>query len=139
MGGPPISTWSTPSCFTRRIPASLRPPAASPPAPISRHSLGVSAASPCRLAPPDSPAITTDQAVTPAALISALRDKSAFTRRLCTVRPPFAESPIPVALRPRDVAAGHHVNLQLGVGGRHVGRRKTKLAADDVGSLREIG
>src|ERR1700733_7400684 len=40
--GPPVRTWSTPSCLILRQPASSMVPAERPPTPISRQILGVS-------------------------------------------------------------------------------------------------
>src|SRR5213594_2407734 len=37
----------------------------------------------------------------------------------------------------RHVSARHDVDLQARIGGGHVGRRQTELAADDVAALRD--
>src|ERR1051326_576723 len=74
--GPPISTWSTPSCFTRRMPPESGRPAERLPARLSRQILGVSPASargPGICAPG---AACADNAPAPMARMIFLRDKS---------------------------------------------------------------
>src|SRR5690348_8734326 len=76
--GPPISTWSTPSCLTRRMPAGSSPPADRLPPPPSRQILGVSGPS-ARGLGIAAPRVTgVDRAITPAACMIFLRDKSWF-------------------------------------------------------------
>src|SRR6185295_15027313 len=80
--GPPISTWSTPSCLTLRIPAASSVPAARLPAPASRQILGVSRASERCPELGAAPATEAVRAAAPTPCRISLRDQSELMRCL---------------------------------------------------------
>src|SRR6185437_15797130 len=105
--GPPVSTWFTPSCLTRRMPLSSNRPAAREPPPISRHSSGIPDPSELLLCARPPEIAVAEMAAALTACIIFLRDKSE-----CKMNPPLAR------YQSRGVAVGWLVVFRIfGSGG----------------------